>query len=536
MHARCCAKKTATRPAQLAKLKNQAQGHALVMWVDYWELANRLNTAQQPELDGFYKRWSGTYVEDRLRNDWLLELGRRRDFTQFRIDHRLPHAGRPRGRLLPPADAAPGRQGRARRRACALVRQRELDDGCQLLARTLFEARQLKSDDAWREARLSIENNRPRAAAAAAALVSPQAGQWVSELAERPARVIKRMEAEGSTGARGEVVLLGLIGRRRGRHRVGRLAAGGHLGASSAAAAGRLGLAAVGKQAALKLDPQAALYYARALKTLGPHGRTEPGWSDDTLGLGRARALRADDKTLKPPSAGRWCGRAVDAMSDAERRDSAWVYLARPRARRLGRPGEAGDADRAASRSALEQLASPLHFYGQLAAEDLGQKLVLPVATAAAAPSAAEADAATLAAARGNPGLQRALKLIAIGLRPEGVREWNWTLRGMDDRALLAAAQLACEQQVWDRCINTSERSKAEPVMAQRYPTPLREAVLAKSRDVGIDAAYVYGLIRQESRFIMDARSHVGASGLMQLMPATARWTAKKSACPSALR
>jgi soluble lytic murein transglycosylase len=38
----------------------------------------------------------------------------------------------------------------------------------------------------------------------------------------------------------------------------------------------------------------------------------------------------------------------------------------------------------------------------------------------------------------------------------------------------------------------------------------------------------VYGLIRQESRFIMDARSHVGASGLMQVMPATARWTARK--------
>ncbi|MEO7127277.1 MAG: lytic transglycosylase domain-containing protein, partial [Rhodoferax sp.] len=37
-----------------------------------------------------------------------------------------------------------------------------------------------------------------------------------------------------------------------------------------------------------------------------------------------------------------------------------------------------------------------------------------------------------------------------------------------------------------------------------------------------------YGLIRQESRFIIDARSGVGASGLMQVMPATARWTAKK--------
>jgi soluble lytic murein transglycosylase len=56
---------------------------------------------------------------------------------------------------------------------------------------------------------------------------------------------------------------------------------------------------------------------------------------------------------------------------------------------------------------------------------------------------------------------------------------------------------------------------------------PLRELVLKRTREIGLDPSYVYGLIRQESRFIMDARSHVGASGLMQIMPATARETAR---------
>jgi soluble lytic murein transglycosylase len=51
---------------------------------------------------------------------------------------------------------------------------------------------------------------------------------------------------------------------------------------------------------------------------------------------------------------------------------------------------------------------------------------------------------------------------------------------------------------------------------------------LQRSREIDLDPAFVYGLIRQESRFIMDARSHVGASGLMQVMPATAKWTARK--------
>jgi soluble lytic murein transglycosylase len=68
--------------------------------------------------------------------------------------------------------------------------------------------------------------------------------------------------------------------------------------------------------------------------------------------------------------------------------------------------------------------------------------------------------------------------------------------------------------------------------MNQRYPMPFRDAVTGQAVAIGLDPAYVYGLIRQESRFNMDARSSVGASGLMQLMPATARWTARKIGLP----
>jgi soluble lytic murein transglycosylase len=102
----------------------------------------------------------------------------------------------------------------------------------------------------------------------------------------------------------------------------------------------------------------------------------------------------------------------------------------------------------------------------------------------------------------------------------------------MGDRELLAAAQYACEREVWDRCINTSDRTRNEVALEQRFPTPLLKDVSARAKEIGLDPAFVYGLIRQESRFIMDARSHVGASGLMQLMPATARWTAKKIGLP----
>jgi len=136
-------------------------------------------------------------------------------------------------------------------------------------------------------------------------------------------------------------------------------------------------------------------------------------------------------------------------------------------------------------------------------------------------------------AARRNAGLNRSLYAIRIGLRSEGVREWNYSTNlhtpgGMSDRELLAAADLACQNEVWDRCINTSDRTRDVIDFEQRFPMPHKTAVLQRAAQIGLDPAYVYGLIRQESRFVTDAHSGVGAAGLMQIMPPTARWTAKK--------
>jgi soluble lytic murein transglycosylase len=205
--------------------------------------------------------------------------------------------------------------------------------------------------------------------------------------------------------------------------------------------------------------------------------------------------------------------------------DAAPGFHAGPLSAAPGSTAAALAPQRAQALVMLQSIASVRGFYEQLALEELGQRISLP--PRAAPPTPAEREAA-----RQNPGLQRALHAIAIGLRSDGVREWNYSISlhrrgGLSDRELLAAAQLACDRAVWDRCINTSERTRSEIDIEQRFPTPLRESVLKRTREIGLDPAYVYGLIRQESRFIMDARSHVGASGLMQLMPATARETAR---------
>ena len=503
---------------RLAALRATAVGerHPLASWVDYWDLNARLGTVQLEEVEAFYRRWPGSYVEDRLRNDWLLELGRRRDWKALAADY-------PRFRMNDDrevvcyallADRMAGKDVRAAGRD-AWFAQREADEGCNLLATTLYEAKEIGPADAWRRARIAINNNRPRAARQAAFLASPQAANEVADLSDNPARYLARHRPAAERQAQ-ELATLALM----------RLAAND----PDAAAAQLNGSwqetlrpelaawawAAVGKQAAMKLLPGAPGHYQQAALLTAKAG-AEIDWADDTLAWKARAALRAAS------GAPRWqqVVQAINAMKPDEQRDPTWVYWKARALQALSRDSTEPAAMLAQGHEMLESIAGQYHFYGTLAAEELGRPLSLP-------PPPAPLSAAEREAAAREPGLVRALLLISLGLRSEGNREWNFALRGMNDRALLAAANLGCERELWDRCINTSDRTRSEIDMSQRFPMPFRNEMLARAREVGIDPGYVYGLIRQESRFITDARSGVGASGLMQVMPATARWTARK--------
>ena len=480
----------------------RAQSHPLAGWVEYFDLNARLAEARQPELDAFYARYAGSYVEDRLRNDWLLELGRRRDWAGFRRDHAayLMRDDREVACYALLADHLAGVKVAADAARAAWLAQKDGDDGCQQLASAFVDAGLFKPDTLWAKARLATEQSRPRAARQAVALLAARPlDDKLAELQDNAGRYLTR-KARSAPRAEAELTALALA----------------RVAANDPGQAGELlnekwnklpaELQAwlwvqIGRQSALRLQDDALAAFDRANK-LAP----DLAWTDDALAWHARAALRA-----KAPAAAL---AAIERMSSSEQRDPAWVYWRARATRQLG--------DAPAARAQLATLAAmPLNYFGRLAAEDLALPTPLPPA-----PPPLTADERR--AARQHPGLARALQLIALGLRNEGVREWNFSLRGMNDRALLAAAQEACDREVWDRCINTSERTRTEIDIAQRYPMPHRAELLREAQAAGLDPAYVYGLIRQESRFVLDARSHVGAAGLMQVMPATAKWTAKK--------
>ena len=494
---------------RLEQLLPSARGHALEPWAAYWELRVRLAEAQPAEIQSFMQRYAGSYQEDRLRNDWLLLLGQRRNWAQFAEQHPAYRMSDDR-EVRCYALLIDTLKGTAPATVADDVRSnwyaiRDADDGCTHAAGELYSYKKLSALDIWRKVRLGVEANRPRVVRNAVEIVSPDALPQLKEVLDAPTKfLLSRATARGN--ARQELVLLALI-KLAGSDPDGAAQQldnkwGVHLSAEER----NWAWGVIGKAAAQKLSSNAAGYFANVTK--------DTDLNDDLLGWKVRAALRA----------GQWkaVGKAVDAMGPDARQDSTWVYW---KARSL-LTGRVTDAERAEARQLLEGIASTRGFYEMLAVEELGQRITTP-------PAPAPLTAEEKAAARANPGLNRALYAILLGLRSEGVREWNYTTNlhqsgGMPDRELLAAADFACQREVWDRCINTSERTRSVVDVTQRFPTPFRSAVVERANGIGLDPAYVYGLIRQESRFIMDARSHVGASGLMQVMPATARWTAKK--------
>ncbi|MHB1592147.1 MAG: lytic transglycosylase domain-containing protein, partial [Sulfuricella sp.] len=204
---------------------------------------------------------------------------------------------------------------------------------------------------------------------------------------------------------------------------------------------------------------------------------------------------------------------AIAAMSEAEQNQGSWRYW---KARALKAQGKVVQAN-----AILAPLSKEFNYYGQLAAGELGVVAGIPTESFKAGDN-------EIKAMEKLPAIRRALALYEMNLRYEANREWMWAVRGLDDRHLLAAATVAQRHGWYDRAINTADKTQQLHDFSLRFPAPHRDVMQEQARQVGLDEAWVYGLIRQESRFTQQAHSGVGASGLMQLMPATARWVAKR--------
>lgn len=499
--------------ARLAQLAPQLAAHPLAAYVEYWQLAPQLRNdpSAAAQVEDFFARHAGTYIADRLRLDWALALADRGDFTGFdretaqliwnTDDSQLRcYAALSRYRVASGSQADV--VAREARQLLANTRD-SAGEGCLALTEALLADGRIS---VWERVRALVEQNQLPTAKRVGVRAQDAHGKPVdqkllAQAIDRPAAFLVAHERR-LTDIQRELATVAIV----------RLARDTPSEAAEYAGALNLHLTPeqrgivwgrIGHMAALRLMPEANEWYRRGGEHVGVGA--DAARIDEVLEWQVRAALRAGDwRAVKS---------TVDRMPAALRAEPAWVYWYGRALVAEGRPAEAQDH--------FAQIAPQFHFYGKLAAEELGIPIVLP-------PRAAEPSPEEIAPMTMNPGFARAQKFYELGLRVEGNREWNWQLRGMTDRQLLAAAEYARSLALLDRMINTSDRTRNEFDFTQRFPAPFRDAMVQYSAPLGLDETWVYGLIRQESRFIMDARSSVGAAGLMQLMPSTARYVARK--------
>jgi soluble lytic murein transglycosylase len=485
---------------KFARHAEKIRGHELDAYISFWKLRLGLEEATPEELREFLFRNAGSVLAEQLRRDWLRVLGRTRQWELFREEESSLAKSDPdvacyslqaRWILSDPSVSSEVKS--------FLMTPRAMPEGCIQLTDMLLQSGELKPRNMIDRFRLLIQANlmteAKRAAGRLPAMQAPAAGQ-IEDASRAPAKFLEQTGNALKTAVGRELAIIALT----------------RLVQSDLQSAVRLWSSGIKDD----FPPEDQQYVWAMLATHGSyHGLPE---ALDWFRQAGEAPLTEEQLAWRVRSALRqknWVDvkYAIERMPPLARNDPAWLYWL---GRALCALGEGGEG-----KILFGRIADEHHFYGQLAAAELDIPLKIP--SRAAAPTRGE-----LASVAALSGLQRALKLYRLGLRTEATAEWTWTIRTMDDRALLAAAELARSKGIWDRAINTAEKTVAVHDFSLRYMTPYQDLFSKQARLWKLEESLVFGLVRQESRFLTEAKSPVGASGLMQLLPSTARWVAGK--------
>jgi len=208
----------------------------------------------------------------------------------------------------------------------------------------------------------------------------------------------------------------------------------------------------------------------------------------------------------------------IEVLPDPERERSQWKYW---RARILEMQTGAQPALRTVAERIFGEIAKDRDYHGFLAADRIGQRYDMR----SPPPPFTEKQLEEFSK-RG--AMNRVYELFALGRQSDARREWTFATNRMPPKDAEMALVLAVRWGWHDRAILAAAKIDGYDDLSVRYPMLFKDLVVTQAGEQSIDPAWVYGVIRQESVFMTDARSHAGALGLMQLMPATGRITAKQ--------
>jgi soluble lytic murein transglycosylase len=484
---------------EFRQLKKALADYPLHGYLEYWELSDRLGTAKPAEVETFLQRYRGQPIAARLRASWLYRLGKRKDWEEYL------HFYTPQGSVTLQCYEIRARlQESDREQALQAALQLWLaghsqPDACDPAFDQLYADGVIDSGLIWQRIRLAFARQKSSLAGFLAKRLSAKDREWVKRWQHahrRPTSAIKQAWAKQDTPLVREILVHAL--QRLARHKPEQ--AWKHwqqLSATHKFSAQQQGavLKRIALSGALSNNPNAADWLASVPQEA----------ADADIRQWRVRtALLAQD----------WKGALqwLDRLDSDEREEDNWRYW---HARALAASGAAGDALTEYTRLSAER-----SYFGFLAADQLQRPYQMNDARV-------KHDKEGLASIEALPGVQRAHELYLAGKRLEARREWFSATRDLPNDKLRLAALVAHQWGWHDRAIVAAGQASYWSDLTLRFPLPHRESIFANARRYDLDPGLIYGVIRQESIFMEDAVSSVGALGLMQLMPATGKQTAR---------
>lgn len=488
--------------ARLEQIAARFKQSPLEPYLAYYQLRMRLESADIASIQAFLARSDETPVIDNLRAEWLKLLGKNKQWETFMAEH---------PRLLNEDTELTCYALQARRdfkgedvlqeaRKLWLSSGKELPESCAPLFDAAIISGIISEADVWQRVRLALEAGNVSLARLLSAKLPAERALSAADLKSAsadPERYLSRAVLDDAPYGQRTVALFAL---QRLAKQLPQLAHAQwvKIAAYFPESEQRYFYGWLGYEAARKQDSRALEWFRAA----GGAPLTEP-----QLAWRTRAALRAEDWSAV------W--NSVQKMTPQQQREGVWRYW---KARALKNIGQMEEAEKL-----FRELSGEYNFYGQLAAEELGAAPGSSILSAGYQPSREE-----LSAMLAKPAIQRTLALYRMDLRTDAAREWALAVRNFDDKQLLVAAEIARRNEMYDRAISAADRTVQMHDFNLRYLSPYRGELKGHIRQNELDEAWVYGLMRQESRFVTMAKSNVGAAGLMQIMPATASWIARK--------
>lgn len=480
--------------------KLKAQAHLLSPYAEYWLLRLTINDSSNDAIERFIATHADYPFIEGLRGAYLQKLGDTQHWQKF-ADYFADYHGNDVGVSCYAAEAY-HRQPNAGSLAFAKplwLSARPRPSGCDRLFDQMQKEGVIDEAAIWQRFRLALGANRVSLATSIAKRSKRYKRAYqklLKQASSKPAKLLKSKQVSMKTRFGRELSLFALINLVKKDSWQGMKAFRKLEKQFNAEEAsyfhGKLAL-----YAAKRHEPEAILWFQKA--TFEQLDHEQVSWYART-------ALRKQDWD--------WLLDIIAQMPNEIAQEARWRYW---KARALQAENKKQQA-----MAIFRDLAPERHYYGWLARDEV--KNYRPAKWNVYKPQKPDIDAIGKL-----PGVIRASALFQRDMRWEARREWYHAIEGFSDQQLLVAAAYANRQQWFDMAINTADKTKDQHDFSMRYLMPYRSLMKQAAKRYKVDETWVHGITRQESRFMHYAKSHAGAQGLMQLMPTTARWAAKRA-------